>query len=130
MKLRLNGNSLRLRLTRSEVMQLCEAGTVERSVDFGLGTVLIYRVQSRGVIDRIHAVCCNHSITVCVPSESATIWAAADEVGLYGQQGALKIAIEKDFRCLTHRPDEEEPDAYPHPANKHEPGTGGRPCQL
>ena len=130
MKLRLNGNSLRLRLTRPEVMGLCEAGTVEQSVDFGLGTVLIYRIQSRGVTDPIHAVFCNHSITVCVPPESVAIWAAADEVGLYGQQGALNIAVEKDFRCLTRRLDEEELDAYPRPASEPEHGTGGPPCQL
>ena len=130
MKLRLNGNSLRLRLTRPEVMQLCETGTAEQSVDFGLGTVLIYRIQGRGVTAPIHAVFCNHSITVCVPAESVAVWAAADEVGLYGQQGALKIAVEKDFRCLTHRPDEEEPDAYPRPANEPAHRTGGPPCQL
>jgi len=111
-------------------MGLCEAGTVERSADFGLGTVLIYRIQSRGVTDPINAVFCNHSITVCVPAESVAIWAAADEVGLYGQQGALNIAVEKDFRCLTRRLDEEELDAYPRPASEPEHGTGGPPCQL
>jgi len=116
MKLRLQGNSLRLRLTRSEVMYLCEAGMVEESVDFGIGTGLIYRIQSLGVTDPIHAVFCNHSITVRVPAESVALWAAADEVGLYAQHGALKIAVEKDFRCLTRRPDELEPDAYPNPA--------------
>jgi hypothetical protein len=116
MKLRLRGNSLRLRLTRSEVMYLCEAGMVEESVDFGIGTALIYRIQSLGVTDPTHAVFCNHSITVRVPPESVALWAAADEVGLYAQQGALKIAVEKDFRCLTRRPDELESDAYPNPA--------------
>jgi hypothetical protein len=42
------------------------------------------------------------------------VWASGDEVGLYAQDGALRIAIEKDFRCLTRAG--EEPDAYPHPA--------------
>lgn len=85
-------------------------------MDFGTGTALIYRIQSLGVTDPIHAVFCNHSITVGVPAASVAIWAAADEVGLYAQHGALKIAVEKDFRCLTRRPEEQEPDAYPHPA--------------
>jgi hypothetical protein len=115
MKLRLNGNSLRLRLTRPEVMQLCETGTVEQPVDFGLGTVLIYRIQSRDVTDPMHAVFCNHSIIVRLPAESVATWAGADEVGFYAQQGPLKIAVEKDFRCLTRRPDDPETDAYPHP---------------
>ena len=116
MKLRLQGNSLRLRLTHSEVTHLCEAGTVEESVDFGLGTVLIYRIQSRGVTAPLHAVFCRDSVTVRVPAEPVAVWAAADEVGLYGQQGPLKIAVEKDFRCLTARPDEEQSDAYPNPS--------------
>jgi len=116
MKLRLQDNSLRLRLNRSEVMHLRQAGIVEETVDFGLGAVLIYRIQSRGVTDPLHAVFCKDSITVRIPAEPVSVWAAADEVGLYAQQGALKIAVEKDFRCLTRRPDEQEPDAYPHPA--------------
>jgi hypothetical protein len=116
MKLRLQDNSLRLRLNRSEVMHLCQAGIVEEAVDFGLGAVLIYRIQSRGVTDPLHAVFCGDSITVRIPAEPVAVWAAADEVGLYAQQGALRIAVEKDFRCLTRRPDEQEPDAYPHPA--------------
>jgi hypothetical protein len=100
MKLRLNSNSLRLRLTRPELMGLCEAGTVERSVDFGLGTVLIYRIQSRGVTDPIHAVFCNHSISVCVPAESVAIWAAADEVGLYGATGSVEDSSRKGLPLL------------------------------
>ena len=71
MKLRLNGNSLRLRLTRPEVTRLREAGTVEQSVDFGLGTVLIYRIQSRDVTDPMHAVFCITPLSsVCQPSQS------------------------------------------------------------
>jgi hypothetical protein len=96
-------------------MRLCETGTVEQSVDFGLGTVLTYRIQSRDVNEPIQAVFCNHSIMVRLPAESVATWAGADEVGLYAQQGVLKIAIEKDFRCLTRTSDDPEPDAYPHP---------------
>ena len=47
MKLRLQGNSVRLRLTRSEVERLRETGLVEESVDFGPGELLAYRLQSR-----------------------------------------------------------------------------------
>jgi len=115
MKLRLNGNSLRLRLTRPEVTRLREAGTVEQSVDFGLGIVLTYRIQSRDVTDSMHAVFCNHSIMVRLPAESVATWAEGNEVGLYAQQGALEITVEKDFRCLSRRPDNPESDAYSHP---------------
>jgi hypothetical protein len=128
MKLRIQGNSLRLRLTRSEVAQLCESAALEGSVDFGSGTVLIYRVESRGGPDPLHAVFCSGAITVRVPAGSIAAWASADEVGLYAQQGVLKIAVEKDFRCLTRRPDEQEPDAYPHPAEIVSTERGGQSC--
>jgi hypothetical protein len=47
MKLRLQGNSVRLRLTRSEVERLRETGLVEESIEFGSGESLVYRLQSR-----------------------------------------------------------------------------------
>ena len=116
MKLRLNGNSLRLRLTRPEVMQLCEAGTVEQSVDFGLGAVLIYRIQSQTCTDPLHAVFCNHSITVRIPADSVALWAGGGRSWALCTARRIEDFSEKDFRCLTRRPDEQEPDAYPHPA--------------
>jgi hypothetical protein len=115
MKLRLHGNSLRLRLTRPEVMRLHEAGAVEESAGFGAGSPLIYRIESRAGADQLWAEFAGQAITVRVPAESVRNWAGTEEVGLYGQHGTLKIAVEKDFRCLTRRPEEQEADAYPHP---------------
>jgi hypothetical protein len=113
MKLRLHGNSLRLRLTPSEVARLRDRGTVEESASFRSGS-LAYRIQSRAGIEPLHADFSGGAITVLIPTETARAWTAGDEVGLYAQDGALGIAIEKDFRCLTRA--EEEPDVYPHPA--------------
>lgn len=116
MKLRLKGNSLRLRLTQTEVLRLRDHGTVEESTDFGHGEVLTYRIQSLGT-EPVHADFRDGSLTVVAPAEGVRVWAVADDVGLYAQLGALQIAIEKDFRCLTHRADEQEADAYPNPAD-------------
>jgi hypothetical protein len=55
MKLRLQGNSVRLRLTRSEVERLRDTGIVEESVDFGGGEVLAYRLQSRPELGPVRA---------------------------------------------------------------------------
>ena len=114
MKLRLQGNSLRLRLTRSEVVRLDGHGTVEEAASFGSGGRLTYRIQSRTGSEPLHADFSDGAITVLVPTETVRVWASGDEVGMYAQDGALRIAIEKDFRCLTRAG--EEPDAYPHPA--------------
>jgi hypothetical protein len=117
MKLRLQDNSVRLRLTRSEVERLRDTGLVEESVDFGGGEVLAYRLRSRPQPDPVQAGFRQGTVTVSVATEVAQAWAASDEVGVYAQSGALAISIEKDFRCLTRPLDQQEPDAYAHPGH-------------
>ena len=119
MKLRLQGNSVRLRLTRSEVERLRETGLVEESVDFGAGQALAYRLQTRVELGPLQTAYRQGIMTVSVSKESAQAWAGSDEVGLYSQFGALAISVEKDFRCLT-RPRDDERDAYPHPGQTSE----------
>jgi hypothetical protein len=117
MKLRLQGNSVRLRLTRSEVERLRETGLVEESVNFGDGEVLTYRLLSRMQQGTVEAVFGQGIMTVSLSKEAAQAWAGSDDVGVYAQSGTVTISIEKDFRCLT-RPREDERDAYPHPGQR------------
>jgi hypothetical protein len=119
MKLRLQSNSVRLRLTRSEVERLRDTALVEASVDFG-GEVLAYRLQSKAEQGPVGAAFRQGIVTVSVATEVAQAWAASDEVGIYAQSGVLAISIEKDFRCLTRPLDRQEPDAYPHPGEPSE----------
>lgn len=118
MKLRLQGNSLRLRLTRSEVARLQEHGVVEETAAFGADQRLTYRVLKYAASDGVQADFRNGIITVHLPAGEVESWATSDEVGLYAQNGPMRIAIEKDFRCLTRSKEEEGPDAYPHPAEQ------------
>jgi hypothetical protein len=118
MKLRIQGNSLRLRLTRSEVARLQEHGVVEEIAQFKADGSLTYRVQRRAATDAVQADLHNGAITVHIPAGAFESWAGSEEVGLYAQDGPLRIAIEKDFRCLTHPREEEARDAYPHPADQ------------
>jgi hypothetical protein len=118
MKLRLQGNSLRLRLTQSEVARLHEHGVVEEMAAFSADQRLIYRVRKCAASDGIQADLRNRIITVHLPAGVVESWTASDEVGLYAQNGSMRIAIEKDFRCLTRSKEEEEADAYPHPAEQ------------
>jgi len=123
MKLRLQGNSVRLRLTRSEVERFRDTGLVDESVDFGGGEVLAYRLQSRLEPGPAQAGFRQGTMTVSVSTEAAQAWADSDEVGVYAQSGALAISIEKDFRCLTRPLDEQEREAYPHPGRPSENAT-------
>jgi hypothetical protein len=120
MKLRLQGNSVRLRLTRSEVERLRDNGIVEETADFGGGEVLAYRLQSRRQPGPMQAGFCQGAVTVSVSSEAAQTWAASEEVGIYAQTGDVAISIEKDFRCLTRPLEGQELDAYPHPGQTSE----------
>lgn len=111
---------MRLRLTRSEVERLRDTGLVEESVDFGGGEALAYRIRSRLEPGPVQAGFREGSVTVSVSTEVAQAWTTSDDVGIYAQSGSVTISIEKDFRCLTRPPDEQERDAYPHPGEPSE----------
>jgi hypothetical protein len=113
MKLRIQGNSLRFRLTRSEVARLHESAIVEETANFSVESGLTYRIR-KGTGGDIRAELIEGAITVHVPSAVIDGWATSEDVGINARDGQMRIAIEKDFRCLTRR-EEDEADAYPHP---------------
>lgn len=120
MKLRIRGNSLRLRLTQREVRTLVSHGEVAERIEFGIGNALDYRLGMSETATECHAVLGDNCIVVFVPASVATRWADSDDVSIEAAQGlsgnkALKILIEKDFACLTERPGEDDSDAFPHP---------------
>lgn len=119
MKLRIRGNSLRLRLTRSEVDQFNATGKVEETVDFGAGqgqfTYALERVDGDGGIFATYE---NGRICVCVPRAQSSKWIDTELVGIESEDlpdSGPRILIEKDFSCLTPRADEDESDMFPNP---------------
>lgn len=118
MKLRIKGNSVRLRLMQSEVATFQKIGKISEMIDFGINT-LIYQIQ-KTENDTIKATFENQTITIFIPNEIGENWANSNQIGieatlLLSEEKALKILVEKDFKCLTDRPSEDESDAYPHP---------------
>jgi hypothetical protein len=115
MKLRIQGNKLRLRLTRKEVGCLRDHGLVERAIQFQPSRALRYSVASS---PDAAEVCVNYegdSICVVLPRAVANAWAESGQVSLEGSGSAgVQILVEKDFQCL-HKPAERDPEAYPHP---------------
>lgn len=120
MKIRIKDNSIRYRLTRSEVEQLASKGSVTAHTEFGSGhPVFTYRIVSEQ-IDTIHAGFDASGISVAVPKQIVANWAATDQVGFSYEQesgdgAVLKVLIEKDFTCLKVRQGEDESDHYPNP---------------
>lgn len=118
MKLRLRGNSVRLRLTKREVANLVGIGLVEESLHAGPGPddIFRYRLEAGGDHPRVHSRLEQGALIVQVPVAAAADWANSAKVGLYAEMPwGLKIAIEKDFRCLDATRPEDESDSFDHP---------------
>ena len=119
MKLRIHGDSIRLRLSRSEVASFAESGRVEDTVRFGHGAALRYVLESAKNARSTRARFDVDTIRITVPEEAARQWTATDEVSIEAEQSLegqhqLSIVIEKDFQCI-HKPGEQDEDAFPNP---------------
>lgn len=118
MKLRIRGDSLRLRLSQAEIARLRETSEVsdrirfaDRSLDYVLVSADIEAVRARFDGDRIE---------VAVPRDLARSWTESERVGIEAEQvlasgEPLRLLIEKDFKCLAPRPGEDDADAFPNP---------------
>lgn len=98
MKLRMRQNSVRLRLTRSELARFAAAGVVEEAVEFPSGT-LLYRIERSRAAQQMTAELVGASITVVVPDHVAEEWVSSRQTGFEARCGSLDILIEKDFQC-------------------------------
>ena len=85
MKLRIRGNTLRLRLTQGEVRQLRASGEVSDAVHFGPDRALHYALVA-GEVDEPRARFEGDRITVELPRASANAWADSDAVGIEHDQ--------------------------------------------
>jgi hypothetical protein len=118
MKLRIKGDSLRLRVGPTEVQRLIGTGRVEETIHFAPGACLTYALEQSETATSVSVVRSPHELVVIMPSSVAQAWAAGDEVGIYGTlpngSGSLEFAIEKDFACLddSHAGNH---DTYPNP---------------
>ena len=121
MKLRIRGNSLRLRLSRGEVEALRRSGGVSERTQFGPGRALRYTVGTSDTAAEPHAVLDEQVVRVFLPASVVRHWADTDMVSIEARQDIgggemLRLLIEKDFACLAERPGEDDSDAFPHPA--------------
>lgn len=125
MKIRIQGNSIRLRLSQSEVAAFGEKKMVQDSTQFGASPddTLIYSLEMAQLKEPGAAYAPNH-IKVFIPENMGQHWANSEEVGIsheskLGDGAVLKILVEKDFQCLTTRPGEDESDNFPNPLEHH-----------
>ena len=101
MKLRVRGQSLRLRLTHEEVQALAATGHVEERLWLAADRALAYRVSIAPAAHDIGVRYQGEVIEVELPAAAAHEWCAGEAVTLAGSQPVgsriLRITVEKDF---------------------------------
>jgi hypothetical protein len=120
-KLRLQYNSIRFRLKRSEVEQFARTGRVEEKIISGSSDnqMFGYVLESTEKVSSLKATVRPGAIIVRVPPEAVTRWSSTDQISIEGEQAvdnqtSLRILIEKDFACIDGT-DEENTDTFPNP---------------
>jgi len=125
MKLRIQAGSIRFRVTPTELHALATRGVVESAIQLGgsTGERLRYLLESSPQSSSVELNYAPGVIQVILPESIVRQWASTDQVGIETVQQvsgdtALKILIEKDFKCLQPRTDESEVDRFPNPAQE------------
>ena len=127
MKLRIRGNTFRLRLSQSEVDQIGRGQSVIETTTFPDGSQLQYVMRTSDLQTNVikSGGALNTLIEVIVEKTVADRWVSSEEVGLYGARpllvGALELLVEKDFACINPRDGVEDQDSFPNPSSV----TGG-----
>jgi hypothetical protein len=121
MKLRLQSNSVRLRLKRAEVAQLVKTGRVEEVITMGgsRDDVFRYILEASNTVSTPRATLKNREVLVQVSAREVARWESGDEVGmeatqLVGDGVELQVLIEKDFACLNGT-NEQNVDTFANP---------------
>lgn len=121
MKIRIKGNSVRFRLTKTEVQTLCERGMAREKTVFNESN-FVYAVKVSDKYDNLHASFLNLGIILFIPKTILSDWHLNNQVGFYHSQTIedgqkLELKLEKDFVCMDET-NEDQSDNYPNPKTK------------
>lgn len=127
MKLRMKGNSLRIRIARSELARLGAGECVEEVTRLGSSreNALRYSLTGDQSAAQIAVSFLAGHISVLIPAEQIRVWCENEQVGLYavldwGAGESLEVAVEKDYACLDRKAEDNE-DTFANP-------RAGRAC--
>jgi hypothetical protein len=121
MKLRIKDNSLRFRVSQSELASLVDSGRIEKTIYFASDehSRLTYSLECRS--SSTHATLLYHpqKVTLVLPKDEVKAWGGSDQVGIYttadvGPHGTLDLLVEKDYACLDLS-DADNHDTFPNP---------------
>lgn len=118
MKIRIEANTLRLRLKKSELEIFAEEESVSQLISFGEKS-LVYRLKMTND-EEITAKFVNNIISVLIPKEQAKNWIETNLVALENKMSEPQILVEKDFKCTTDaciESDKDQSDFFENPKN-------------
>jgi hypothetical protein len=118
MKIRIKGNSIRIRLTQIEVKNFADNGFIEEATEF-IENKLFYALAVTTNVSELSAQMIDNKITLLVPESIAQNWTTTDLVGIenkfdIGNDKKLFLLVEKDFVCLDNT-FEDQSDMFPNP---------------
>ena len=118
MKIRIKGNSIRIRLTKTEVSLIATTGYLEEQTLFG-NNKLVYALQRVDEGNALTASLEQNKITMFVPSSLTKDWPTNNIVGFeanmpVADNKTLYLLLEKDFVCLDDT-NEDQSDNYGNP---------------
>src|SRR5664279_3129003 len=118
MKLRIKGNSLRIRLTKQEVGRIAESGYLEEQTLFAENK-FIYALQRVDHGNELSATIETNKITMFIPNKLIKDWPVNKIVGFdanmrVSESDTLYLLLEKDFVCSDETM-EGENDNYENP---------------
>ena len=117
MKIRIEDNSVRMRLRKSEVAKLADQGSLCATTVFP-EQVFKYCLEAAPDINDLEASLSGGGITVRLPELWVRDWPDSPKVGFESSfdtgDTRLHILVEKDFVCLDRDP-ETQKDQFAHP---------------
>ena len=119
MKIRIYGNSVRFRLSRTEVDRFCASGQLQDQTEFG-NTTFRYTLEQSTDIDDLDASFIDNKITMFVPAKFASGWDKNQVVGCsrtktINEGKTLFLLLEKDFKCIDNTGMEDQSDNFENP---------------
>ncbi|MEO6190434.1 MAG: hypothetical protein ABIO44_08830 [Saprospiraceae bacterium] len=121
MKIRIQGQSIRFRLSKFDISQLEKEHSLYQKTDFGNTSSQSFSYQIIIVeSEQLDIDYIDNKINLNIPLSIALEWFNTEKVGFDFHQSispkdSLYILIEKDFQCLVPRAHEDESGNYNNP---------------
>lgn len=118
MKIRIKGNSIRLRLSKSDVAKLDTTGWLEEQTSFGKNK-FVYTLKALNTGNELSATFDDGTITMFIPKTLIRGWPVNNIVGFDStvkltETDSLYLLVEKDFICIDETV-EDQSDNYLNP---------------